>query len=261
MTDFSERRFSIDPGKGKKMDGCPYSVYEDGRDVRDYIIPPKGYVFVGFRFDPDASNQIYDGRLIAEYAKEPINERLKSNLWKVALALAIIAVITVVVLLAANVFKDPKPAKPIDKKPAPEVVTTPVDTTEAATSAETDTLAKATETTPAVETETVQDTVVITTEPQVEETPQPAVDPNVQFKQDFWNLIHQRTILMDAYDSLYKESKTQANGEEFDYLRYTILRNSVAFKEWSDKLRLVPASELESINSIDDLKKKLSTTD
>ena len=260
MTDFSERRFSIDPGKGKKMDGCPYSVFEDGRDVQEYIIPPKGYVFVGFKFDPDASNQIYNGRLIAEYAKEPINERLKSNLWKVALALAIIAVITVVVLLAANVFKDPKPAKPIDKKPNTEAVTAPVDTTEnVITSSETETVADTTETTSAVETETLKDTVVTPTEPQVQETPQPAVDPNVQFKQDFWNLIHQRNILMDSYDGLYKENKAQASGEEFDYLRYTILKNSVAFKEWSDKLRKVPASELENINTIDDLKKKLST--
>ena len=64
---FKERRFSIDPGKGKKMDGCPYSIYEDGRDVKDYIIPPKGYTFKGFQFDPDANNQIYDGNLIAEY--------------------------------------------------------------------------------------------------------------------------------------------------------------------------------------------------
>ena len=260
MTDFSERRFSIDPGKGKKMDGCPYSIYEDGRDVQDYIIPPKGYVFVGFRFDPEASNQIYDGRLIAEYAKEPINERLKSNLWKVALILAIVVVVTVVALLAANVFKDPKPSKPVDKKPNAEAVTAPVDTTEnVITSSETETIADTTETTSAVETETVQETVVTPTETQVEETPQPAVDPNVQFRQDFWNLIHQRTILMDSYDSLYRENKTQVSGEEFDYLRYTILKNSEAFKEWSNKLRKVPASELENINTIDDLKKKLNS--
>ena len=90
------------------MDGCPYSIYEDGRDVKDYMIPPKGYRFKGFRFDPDASNQIYDGRLIAEYEKEPFNDILKSNLWKFILALVIIAVITVVVILAVNVFNKPK---------------------------------------------------------------------------------------------------------------------------------------------------------
>ena len=81
MADFEEKRYSIDPGKGKKMDGCPYSNFEDGHDVQEYIIPPKGYVFSGFRFDPDASNQIYDGKLYAIYTKEPFNIRLKSNLW------------------------------------------------------------------------------------------------------------------------------------------------------------------------------------
>lgn len=257
MTDFSERRFSIDPGKGKKMDGCPYSIYEDGRDVKEYIIPPKGYVFVGFKFDPDASNQIYDGRLIAEYAKESINERVKSNLWKVAFALAIIAVITVVVLLAANVFKDPKPAKPVDKKPNPEAITVPVDTIQEAVTSPTDTVTKATETEPVAESKTVQDTVATET-PQVEETSQPVVvDPNAQFKQDFWNLIHQRTILMDSYDGLYKDNKDQASGDEFDYLRYTILKNSEAFKEWSNKLRRIPVSDLDSITTINDLKAKI----
>lgn len=258
MTDFSERRFSIDPGKGKKMDGCPYSIYEDGRDVQEYIIPPKGYVFVGFKFDPEASNQIYNGRLIAEYAKEPINERLKSNLWKVALALAIIAVVTVVVLLAANVFKDPKP-KTVDKKPNTEAVTAPVDTIQEATTSPTDTITETSEAESVVENETVQAPVATEAEtaPQVQETQPVVVDPNVQFKQDFWNLIHQRTILMDAYDSLYRENKTQASGDEFDYLRYTILKNSVAFKEWSDKLRKVPTAELESITTISELTAKL----
>ena len=116
MDFFKERRFSIDPGKGKKMDGCPYSIYEDGRDVKEYIIPPKGYIFKGFRFDPDASNQIYDGMLIAEYEKEPFNDMLKSNLWKVLLAVGIVAVVAVVVFLALSVFKDPKPKPTNDPK-------------------------------------------------------------------------------------------------------------------------------------------------
>ena len=121
MTDFSERRFSIDPGKGKKMDGCPYSIYEDGRDVKDYIIPPKGYVFKGFRFDPEASNQIYDGKLIDIYEKESFNQKMMSQLWKFILAFAIIAVIAIIVILAAGVFKDPSP-KP--NRPVKESTTT-----------------------------------------------------------------------------------------------------------------------------------------
>ena len=100
------------------MDGCPYSTFEDGRDVKEFIIPPKGYIFKGFRFDPDASNQVYDGKLTAEYEKESFNDILKSNLWKFLLALGLIAIITVVVILAINVFNKPKPVK----TPEPVVV-------------------------------------------------------------------------------------------------------------------------------------------
>ena len=252
MADFKERRFSIDPGRGKKMDGCPYSIYEDGHDVKDYIIPPKGYIFKGFRFDPDASNQIYDGKLIAIYEKETFNQKMMSQMWKFILAFAIIAVIAIIAILAAGVFKDPspKPNRQADQpaavveanEPAPVVV----DTTE----------------TEAVDTTTVSEeqpteTVVEEVEPE-EETPQPvADDPNEPFKQAFWTLIHQRAILMDAYDTLFKDNKGKVEGEEYDYLRYTILKNSTAFKEWTAKLQKIPASELETINNVSDLKSKL----
>jgi len=261
MADYKERRFSIDPGKGKKMDGCPYSTYEDGRDVKDYIIPPKGYLFKGFRFDPDANNQIYDGKLIAEYEKEPFNNVLKSNLWKLLLALVIIGVITCVALLAANVFKNPKPDKPV-KNTKPVAVTT-------------DTV-KTVDTTPKVaiqknDSVTTKDTIkpepddVIvdlndktnTQEPEVAPTPPVADDPNVQFKQEFWSLIHQRTIMMDPYHELYINNKDKVEGEEYDYLRFTILKDFNAFKTWYGKLNQIPVSELENINTVNDLKKKI----
>ena len=259
MADFNKERFSIDPGKGKKMDGCPYSIYEDGRDVKDYIIPPKGYKFKGFRFDPDASNQIYDGRLIAEYEKEPFNDILKSNLWKFILALVIIAVITVVVILAVNVFNKPKTDKPTKK---PETTTLVKDTVK-----EKDKVQPAEKNAPAPAKDTVKpndkDNAAIldlnAKKDTVKEEPQPAADdPNVQFKQAFWNLIHQRTIMMDPYDLLYKDNKNKVEGEEYEYLRFTILENFTSFKAWSGKLHKVPVSELESINSISDLKKKLN---
>ncbi len=252
MADFKERRFSIDPGRGKKMDGCPYSIYEDGHDVKDYIIPPKGYIFKGFRFDPDASNQIYDGKLIAIYEKETFNQKMMSQMWKFILAFAIIAVIAIIAILAAGVFKDPspKPNRQVDQpaavveanEPAPVVV----DTTETET----------VETTSASE-EQPTETVVEEVKPQ-EETPQPVTDdPNELFKQAFWTLIHQRTILMDAYDTLFKDNKGKVEGEEYDYLRFTILQNSSAFKAWTGKLQKIPATELESINTVNDLKSKL----
>jgi hypothetical protein len=268
MADFSkERRFSIDPGKGKKMDGCPYSVYEDGRDVKDYIIPPKGYKFKGFRFDPDACNQIYDGRLTAEYEKESFVAIFKSNLWKFILALVIIAVITVVVVLAVNVFNKPKTDKPTKK---PESTTLVKDTTkEKETKKAQLTEEKKTEapSNGAVKPSDKDDAAILDLDAKkdkdsVVETPQPAADdPSAQFKKEFWALIHQRTIMMDPYDLLYKDNKNKVEGEEYEYLRYTILENFTSFKAWSGKLHKVPVSELESINTISDLKKKLNQID
>ncbi len=256
MDFYKERRFSIDPGKGKKMDGCPYSCYEDGRDVKDYIIPPKGYVFKGFRFDPDASNQIYDGRLIAEYEKESFNEVLKSNLWKFLLAAAIIAVIAVVVFLALGVFKDPKP-KPV-KDPKPAVTVTDTTKTDSVVSPEVekqDENVTPSEVTPEQQPE--ETPVVAVEEPKPQDEPQPSDDPTEQFKKDFWDLIHQRTIMMDPYHNLCHDNENKVNCEEYDYLFYTILKGTPQFKEWSKKLRKVPDSELKDINTIAGLKQKL----
>lgn len=255
MAEFKERRFSIDPGKGKKMDGCPYSIYEDGHDVNEYIIPPKGYVFKGFQFDPDASNQIYDGKLIAIYEKESFNQKMMSQLWKFILAFAIIAVVAIIAILAAGVFKDPSP-KP--NRPANE----PTTVIQAQESESTDAIGSTVTEMEVDENSSVEQTLPVETVPTVvetqEETQQPvADDPNVQFKQAFWALIHQRSIFMDSYDTLFKDNKGKVEGEEYDYLRFTILQNSSAFKTWTGKLQKVPASELESINTINDLKNKL----
>ncbi len=259
MADFKERRFSIDPGKGKKMDGCPYSVFEDGRDVSEYIIPPKGYVFVGFKFDPEASNQIYDGRLIAEYSKESLNQRMMSNLWKFILAVAVIAVIAIIVILAAGVFKDPTP-KPNHPAKEPTVVVkdndSEKDKEDVAEQIETATIDSSITTAPQP-TETIPE-VTEPQEKQEEIDSQPvSEDPSSQFKQEFWTLIHRRTIMMDSYDALFKEYKNKAEGEEYDYLRYTILKDYNSFKEWYLKLHKIPVSELETINTINDLKNKL----
>ncbi len=242
------------------MDGCPYSIYEDGRDVKEYIIPPKGYVFVGFKFDPEASNQIYNGKLIAEYSKEPFNDKLKANLWKFILAFVIVAVIAFIIILAAGVFKDPNP-KP--NRPAKEPATV-VETKDS--EKENDNIAEQ-NTTEAIDaadviepqaTETIPEVTEVQEEQQ-EVAPQPdANDPNTQFKQTFWSLIHQRTIMMDPYDALFKEYKNKVEGEEYDYLRFTILKDYPSFKEWYVKLHKVPVSELENINTIDDLKNKLN---
>jgi hypothetical protein len=108
------------------------------------------------------------------------------------------------------------------------------------------------------EAEEVKQPVVKPEETAQPEEPQPAADdPSAQFKKDFWNLVHQRTIQMDPYDLLYKENKATASGEEYDYLRFEVLKDTPHFKEWSTKLRKIPSSELESINTVNDLKNKL----
>ena len=276
MTDIKERRFSIDPGKGKKMDGCPYSIYEDGHDVEEYIIPPKGYVFVGFKFDPEATNQIYNGKLTAEYSKEPFNVRLKANLWKFILAFAIVAVITIITILAAGVFKDPKPNRPTKE------TTTVVDTKDSKKDndkkdkkkndrkkkekKDKEKKDKDNVTEQNAATATIVEPQPVETVPEVKETQeeqkkvetQPDVnDPNVQFKQEFWTLIHQRTIMMDPYHDLYVNYKGKVEGEEFDYLRYTILKDYVSFKAWYDQLKKIPEEQLQSIKTVDELKKRI----
>lgn len=269
MVDHRERRFSIDPGKGRKMDGCPYSVYEDGRDVKDYIIPPDGYVFRGFLFDPEASNQIYDGKLIAQYDKEPLNNILKSNLWKFLLPVIIIAVIAAIVLLAVSVFKDPKPTTP-SKSPqtieVPNIVeepqthveiveaTKPVEKavpTENVTSTEA-VEASATEA-PAENVEIVE--TVKTPVPTV--TPAPVNDTVKQFHYEFWGLIHQRESKMETYIALYEKYRKKVSGEEYNYLRLTILKDFASFKTWSGKLKKIPAAQLESTKTIKDLKQRI----
>ena len=244
------------------MDGCPYSVYEDGHDVQDYIVAPKGYIFVGFKFETLTNNQIYDGKLVAQYEKTSIQERLTLNLWKILIPVIIVVVIGIVVVLAVSIFRSPKPINPTPKQPEPVVVATTKDSlfintqempaaSEDSTEEETDVILDLTDN------NSQQD--ITQTETETNSTALPAKDdPNVQFKNKFWTLIHQRTIMMDPYDELYKENKNKVEGEEYDYLRFTILKDYATFKEWYGKLHKVPVSELENINTVNDLKNKLN---
>lgn len=307
MADFEEKKYSIDPGPGKKMDGCPYSNYEDGHDIQDYIIPPKGYVFSGFRFDPDAKNQIYDGKLYAQYTKEPFKNRLKSNLWKVMLAVIIVAVIALIVLLASGIFKEPKTRNNTSNEPKTEVTTNPskeLKKTDNSLSKTTkrnkqsrkerkekerkerkerkekekqEKLAKKEAEKAKKEAEkakkeskkdnketaaNIQQEPVAKPQEQVEQPQEPAkpavIDPNEQFKQEFWDLVQQRNPSMDAYTDLYNKYKSDVKGEEFDYLRFTILKDYVTFKAWYDNLRAIPVTQLQSIKSVDALKNKIN---
>ena len=263
MVEHKERRFSIDPGKGRKMDGCPYSVYEDGRDVQDYIIPPDGYVFRGFLFDPEASNQIYDGKLIAQYDKEPLNNLLKSNLWKILLPLIIVAVIAAIVLLAVSVFKDPKPtstsSKPqtVEAPAVAEAPQTPVETVEATTPVEEVTPAEVVEPTENIEVaEAVAPAETVKPAPPVV-TPAPVNDTVNQFLSEFWGLIHQRESKMETYIALYEKYRKKVSSDEYNYLRLSILKDYASFKTWAGKLKKIPNAELESVTTLKDLKQKI----
>jgi hypothetical protein len=281
MTDNIEKHYSIDPGMGKKMDGCPYSNYEDGHDVQEYIIPPKGYVFTGFRFDPDAKNQVYDGKLIATYSKEPFKIRLKSNMWKFLLAAIIVVVIGLIVLLTTNVFREPKSTNNTPKEPKTEATSQPskLERTDNSLSKTTKRNKKSrkerkkdkkndknkldTNTSKQDNSEIVQPKQEPANQPQEpvtqpQEPAKPAVtDPNVQFKEEFWSLVHQRTFTMDSYHDLYTNYKGKVEGDEFNYLRYTILKDYVSYKAWYDNLKKIPESQLQSINTIDELKKRI----
>ena len=108
MSNITEKRYYIDPGKGEKKYTCPYSCYEDGRDAKEDIVPPKGYVLKGFKFEPHSSDKYYDGKLIAEYERAPFLVRLEQNKWKYIIALLAIGII-IAVLYILGVFSKPNP--------------------------------------------------------------------------------------------------------------------------------------------------------
>ena len=318
MADFEEKKYSIDAGPGKKMDGCPYSNYEDGHDIKDYIIPPKGYVFNGFIFDPDAKNQIYDGKLYAQYSKESLKIRVRSNLWKVMLTVIIVAIIALIVLLASSIFKEPKSQNNTHKEPKTEVTTKPTKELERTDNSLSKTTKrkkksnkekrekerkerkekkekeklekkekerlekiekqekkekekqekkskKETKKNSKDKTENVQQKQEPVAQPQeqVEQPQEPVtpavVDPNVQFKEEFWDLVHHRNPSMDAYTDLYNNYKSKVKGEEFDYLRFTILKDYANFKIWYDNLKQIPQNQLQSIESVDALINKINS--
>jgi hypothetical protein len=252
--DYTEKHFCIDAGKGEKMEGCPYSFYEDGHDVEEYIIPPKGYIFTGFKLQLMPDNQIYDGKLIAQYEKEPLKERMTSVLQVVIWVLIICIIIGLITVLAIGVFKPQKPQNQVIEQPQGENPFIPIDTV-----AETDTATfEAMDTTALSVPQTPESQSISSDTIQPKPTEQPILtDDNALFKQEFWALIHERNAMMDSYDGLYKQYKGKVSGEEYDYLRYTILKDSPSYIEWIGKLRKIPSGEIEAIESIATLKSKI----
>ena len=246
MAEYSEKHFSIDAGDGEKMDGCPYSLYEDGHDVQDYIIPPKGYKFIGFKCVMLPENRIYDGKLVAQYEKEPFSNRIQSNLKYIIIGVAALLIIGIVIALVTKSSDKPK----TPKKPKVEEVTKPTEATETQENTETENT-----------TDNISETVVETEQnPEVAPTVEPVANtPDEMFKQEFWGLIHQGMLQMDPYTDLYNKYKSQGvSGEEFEYLRLTILKDWPTFKEWYGKLKKISKSDLENLNTVNDLITKLN---
>ena len=241
MTNFVEKHYSVDAGDGEKLDGCPDSLFEDGHDVQDYILPPRGYVFSKFTLEPLPDNQVYDGKLIAQYEKEPLKERITPVLHVISWILIAGVIIGIITFLTISVF-NPKKPKNTGAKPELEIAVNDLDTVNTNNA------------------QTIENNQEVneTSEPEVEHQ-QAVTDDNQLFRQEFWALIHQRELAMDAYDGLYKRYKGKVNGEEFDYLRFIILKDYLTYKDWSAKLREIPSAEIDSIETIETLKAKLKT--
>lgn len=249
MNDFSEKHFSIDAGAGEKMEGCPYSLYEDGHDVKEYIIAPKGYKFVGFKCVMAPENRIYDGKLIAQYEKEPLKNRIIENLKYIVLGAIAVVIIAVVIILAANSSGKTKNSEDGTTKQATETI---IEITEDAVQETADSITEIVTTE-----ETIQDAVEEVAAPIT--APVAAATPDELFRQEFWGLIHEGTLQMDPYKELYDKYKSQGvSGEEFEYLRLTILKDWVTFKEWYGKLRKISKNDLAKIETINELISKLN---
>ena len=248
MAEYSEKHFSIDAGEGEKMDGCPYSLFEDGHDVQDYIIPPKGYKFIGFKCVMLPENRIYDGKLVAQYEKEPLSNRIQSNLKYIIIGIIALGIIGIVIALVSRPSseKQKTPKKQKVEEVAPTAETVEAQETVEAENVNADSIS-------AAEIETENTTEVAPVEEVATST------PDEMFRQEFWALIHQRTLQMDPYTDLYNKYKSEGvSGEEFEYLRLTILKDWPTYKEWYPKLKRIPETELSNLNTINDLITKLN---
>lgn len=257
MANYTEKHYSIDAGEGFKMEGCPYSLYEDGHDVVNFIIPPRGYKFAGFKLVELPNNQIYDGKLLAQYEKEPITNLLAANLWKIILGVVAVAIIILIIVLASGISDKPKstPVKPVEPEEAPTPIVD-IDTIM------TDSMLLMTDTIcDSIQNDSTGVILDLSDRISVPEQEQVQVDPNEAFKQEFWDLIHARTIQMYPYDALYKEHKNDASGEEFEYLRLTILKDWTTFKSWYNKLKKIPENKLKSIETISQLIQELDAVE
>lgn len=282
-----DRFYLVDPGIGEKSDICPYSVFEDGRDVKAYIIPPDGYELSGFKFEPYHSpDHFYDGKVVAQFVKEKsFIETAKPHLWKYITALvAVIGIIVGLILFFGNRNKNHEVVY-VEAESASTEAPATVDNSIKAIPTETVNTENVTEEAEAQETvaepeavveqqatkeepvneEIVKEGVVNEEKEQTpvnevvetEKAPLPTAEMTAQFKDEFWALIHQQESKMPTYGKLYRTYKEKAEGEEYKYLGWTILRSTNDFEVWSNILLSVPSDRISTVNNIDQLSKLL----
>lgn len=286
--------YYVDPGIGRKLHNCPYSLSKEGNDIRDFIIPPKGYEVSGFIFFPreheHEGDGFYDGKIVAQYKKKPLLPRLvKPSLY----LLAFLSIVGMLGIMAYFLNSRPKPAFEMSNTQKPntgfpvvssdstlqtQVYCTSSSNTEVVAEQEPEEVVVGKESEEAI-VEKEQKEVLAEKKPEkdivkteqkevlaekeqkevtVEKKPEKEeILTKTPFQQEFWDLIHKRDPRMDSYHNLYVNNKGKVKGEEFDYLRLVILENTKAYKEWMKKLKAVPESELQDINTIAALREAL----
>lgn len=265
MADTKERIYFVDPGIGEKSENCPYSQFDDGRDVTAYIYPPEGYEFKEFKSEPySGDDHFYDGKIVAQYEKVNFIDTIRPDMWKYVLSAFII--IGLLVALIITVFNKPKTQTGITPENAIAEKVEPVAENHEEPAAETiaydtvnseETLEQTAEVTvPPVETkeETKSEAKE---EPAIDATQAFSPDADAQFKKEFWNLIQQQETNRAAYGKLFKAYKgmiSKADCEEYTYMYKTILKSAVDFKKWNEKLCKIPSDKIKTVQTIDGLK-------
>lgn len=272
MAHYEDKFYDVDPGKGKKKDICPYSFFKDGHDVVDFIVPPEGYVFKRFRFEPYEHDTFYEGKIVAEYEVGEI----KKTIWERPITWVAIGVVALVFMTLFGYWAAPKIKKRLKRKP-PVIDLTVKDTTAIDTTS-TDTTTFIPDST--IVEETVENPVTVVEQPETpkekpqekpqvkpQETPQEKPQEKPQelpqgetlevFQESFWTMVHQQSATMDDFYNLFVKYKKKVNCEEYEYLRLVILKNYSTFKEWNKQLLRIPSDELQSIHDISTLKEKI----
>jgi len=263
MAQHQDKFYYVDPGIGSKKDGCPYSFFQDGQDVVDFIIPPEGYIFKSFRYEPYDEDPFYEGKIVAEYEvgeikKDPL---LKPYMW------VLLGVAAIVCMLFAAYCTKRVVKKWRKRRAKMTIIDLTTDTAKIDTTT-TDTTSFMIDSSSIVE--PVQQSTVIEPEQQPtvvevkQDSPKPVEkvevsgDAIVQFQNEFWDMVHRPDATMDDFHNLFVKYRKKVKCEEYEYLRLVILQNYATFKKWNKELLQIPPDELQSINDINTLKEKIN---